>query len=278
MKELSYEKSKKIILDILLEFHRFCHRENLRYSLYAGTLIGALRHQGFIPWDDDIDVLMPREDYERLLHIYHTSSHPEYLILKDSRTTKDYFYPFMKLEDSRTLMIGKGKEKIRMGLHIDIFPLDGMPKSNIVGNAYLYVHRMLRHLTTLASLHLRVKGRSLIKQLFLILFKIITFGTSSASWNKISHWLARRYSWDKSRWAGNVIWGYCTKEKVPAIYYQGNQAISFEGFQFDAIGNADGYLRCVYGDYMTPPPPEKRNPEHLTQGEIYIKDTYSISD
>lgn len=278
MKEISYEKSKKIILDILLEFHRFCRKENLRYSLYAGTLIGALRHQGFIPWDDDIDVLMPREDYERLFCVYPASQHPEYLKLNDSRTTKGYFYPFMKLEDTRTLMIGKGKEKFRMGLHIDIFPLDGMPKSNIMGNAYLYLHRMFRHITTLASLHLRVKDRSLPKQLFLLIFKIITLGTKSSYWNKISHWLARRYPWEKSQWAGNVIWGYCTKEKVPSIYYQGNQSVSFESFQFDAIGNADGYLRCVYGDYMTPPPPEKRIPEHLSQGEVYIKDTYSIPD
>lgn len=153
-----------------------------------------------------------------------------------------------------------------------------MPKSLIAANAYLYLHRLFRHATTLASLHLRVKGRSLPKQLFLFMFKTLTLGATSARWNKISHWIARRYSWEKSRWAGNVIWGYGTKEKVPGAYYQGNQAVPFEGFQFDAMGNADGYLRCVYGNYMTPPPPEKRIPTHITPGEIYIKNLCSVPD
>ena len=278
MKEISVSQAKQILLEILQEFHQFCHRENLRYSLYAGSLIGALRHQGFIPWDDDIDVLMPREDYERLCHLYRTSPHPAYLELNDSRTRPGYFYPFMKLEDTRTIMIGKGKKRVRIGLHIDIFPLDGMPKSLIAANAYLYLHRLFRHAATLASLHLRVKGRSLPKQLFLFMFKTLTLGATSARWNKISHWIARRYSWEKSRWAGNVIWGYGTKEKVPGAYYQGNQAVPFEGFQFDAMGNADGYLRCVYGNYMAPPPPEKRIPGHITPGEIYIKNFCSVPD
>ena len=123
MKEISAPQAKRILVEILQEFHQFCHRENLRYSLYAGSLIGALRHQGFIPWDDDIDVLMPREDYERLFQLYHTSPHPAHLELNDSRTRPDYFYPFMKLEDTRTIMVGKGKERVRIGLHIDIFLL-----------------------------------------------------------------------------------------------------------------------------------------------------------
>ena len=110
------------------------------------------------------------------------------------------------------------------------------------------------------------------------MFKTLTLGAASARWNKISHWIARRYSWEKSRWAGNVIWGYGTKEKVPGAYYQGNQAVPFEGFQFDAMGNADGYLRCVYGNYMAPPPPEKRIPGHITPGEIYIKNFCSVPD
>lgn len=180
MKEISVSQAKQILLEILQEFHQFCHRENLRYSLYAGSLIGALRHQGFIPWDDDIDVLMPREDYERLFHLYRTSPHPAYLELNDSRTRPGYFYPFMKLEDTRTIMIGKGKERVRIGLHIDIFPLDGMPKSLIAANAYLYLHRLFRHAATLASLHLWVKGRSLPKQLFLFMFKTLTLGAASA--------------------------------------------------------------------------------------------------
>lgn len=91
-----------------------------------------------------------------------------------------------------------------------------MPKSLIAANAYLYLHRLFRHATTLASLHLRVKGRSLPKQLFLFMFKTLTLGAASSRWNKISHWIARRYSWEKSRWAGNVIWDMAQKKKFPA--------------------------------------------------------------
>ena len=90
MKELTIEQAKKIQLHVLKCFHELCNRTGLRYSLYAGTLIGALRHRGFIPWDDDVDVAMPREDYEKLLRSFYEIEHPEYLELYDSRTHTGY--------------------------------------------------------------------------------------------------------------------------------------------------------------------------------------------
>ncbi len=273
MKEISIEQTKPLLLNILLDFHRYCEKEGLRCFLHGGTLLGAIRHKGFIPWDDDIDVAMPRADYERLFENFENSGHPEYLRLKDYRTTPGYFYPFMKLEDTRTLMRSPGKEQFEIGLHIDIFPLDGMPKHEWAANVFMRIQRLLRHVTTCASLHLGVKGRSLPKKLFLLFFKTVTLGAPPSFWNKLINRRARRYDWLDSAWTGNVVWVDYADRKARSESFRGASRVMFESHEFHAIGNPDGYLSVMYGDYMTPPPPHKRNSVHLEGARLYVEDT-----
>lgn len=121
MREIGNDDLKSICKDILKKYTEICKEHNLRYSIFYGTLIGAVRHGGFIPWDDDIDVVMPREDYERLVALQYEDEKYE---IKNYRYTDDYFYPFCKMVDKDTEIFEKYRAEKNMGLYIDIFPID----------------------------------------------------------------------------------------------------------------------------------------------------------
>ncbi len=272
MKKLTEVEARQVQLSILKAFHDICKKNGLRYSLYAGTLIGAFRHKGFIPWDDDIDVAMLREDYEKFFALYDTLEHPDYLKLYDSRGVKDFHFPFMKLADTRTIQQAPGKEDklIEIGLHIDIFAIDGLPRSRFAAICHLKLLRFLRHCDELSFLSLGVKKRTVIKRLIVLLFKVFSFGAKPALWHRLHNWLASRYQVAGSRWAGNAVWGYAERELVPVQCYEGEQMVTFENEQFCAFGGADAYLRTVYGDYMVPPSPEMQVGNHVVAS--YIKE------
>ena len=124
MKEISFEESKKLELDILLAVADFCNKNNLTYFLAYGTLIGAIRHKGFIPWDDDIDIQMPREDYNKFIE---TFSHERYKTIAPGTPLSKH--SFVKVIDTETVKIEAHKKykKGFLGVDIDIFPLDGTP-------------------------------------------------------------------------------------------------------------------------------------------------------
>ena len=273
MKKLTEIEAKQVQLSILRAFHDICKKNGLRYSLYAGTLIGALRHKGFIPWDDDIDVAMLREDYEKLFAVYDSIEHPDYLKLYDSRAVKDYHLPFIKLADTRTIQQSPGKEDklIEIGLHIDIFAIDGLPRNKFLALCHLKLLRVLRHCDELSFLSLGVKNRSVIRRLIVLLFKVFSFGAKPSRWHRLHNWLAARYRVDKSRWAGNAVWGYAERELVPVQSYDGEQMVTFENEQFCAFGDADTYLKTVYGDYMVPPPLAKQVGNHVVAS--YMKES-----
>ena len=128
MNYLTLDEVKKIELDILIQFDTFCKNEGLYYTLAGGTLLGAIRHKGFIPWDDDIDVMMPREDYNRMLQIVRdkkNGSKFDFLIPGDP----DYFYPFAKFCDNETVA-EMDDNYSKHGIWIDIFPMDNLPEDN----------------------------------------------------------------------------------------------------------------------------------------------------
>ena len=127
MKKMQLREIKDIELDILIAFNKFCQDNNLKYYLSGGTLLGAIRHKGFIPWDDDIDVCMPRPDYERLMKIFPNIYMNKYKLKTISR--KNFICPFAKIIDINTRVDFKYLNNIDKNLWLDIFPIDGLPKS-----------------------------------------------------------------------------------------------------------------------------------------------------
>lgn len=253
---ITEKEYKKILLGILDEFDRFCQENNLTYFLAYGTLLGAVRHKGFIPWDDDIDVMMPRKDYEIFLQNYKNIG--KYKLVNPSNTP-GYYLTFSKLIDSSTTLTEKLYKAIPIGAYIDIFPLDYIgdtPKS--VNRNYLRSHYYLKALEVYQSqpgtlnnlknnianhvLHIITKRERLIK--------------------KIDN-LAKSYSLHPTKHVGNmVLQAYGKKEILLSDYFSTAIRLDFCGRKYYAPEKYEEILKIYYGNYWELPPLEKRTGRH----------------
>ena len=120
------KEMQHIALDVLIYLDKVCSKYGLKYFIVDGTLLGAVRHKGFIPWDDDIDVWMPRADYDRLADVIRQDGEKKYKFCTP-QNTKKFIYPFGKLIDVRTGLLDDTSAKCEIGVHIDVFPYDGLP-------------------------------------------------------------------------------------------------------------------------------------------------------
>lgn len=242
--------------EVLLEFDRVCRELGLRYYLTAGTLLGAVRHKGFIPWDDDIDVAMPREDYDKLARLAPGAVSPEY-VYQEYRTEPNFPYYFAKLRKRGTRVEEPILRAIEMeqGYYIDIFPLDRCPNGD--GPATLLFKGVeLLDCAVLARVSSEfVCGYQKLYMRFL--------------WNVLRRlpngWLfALREGLRKL--LGGSGQRLCTvgghhgypRETYRAEWFEESVELEFEGHRFPAPAGWDALLKNMYGDYMTPPPPEER--------------------
>ncbi len=254
--ELTGLQSK--ILDILKWFHGFCGEHGLRYYAIGGTLLGAVRHGGFIPWDDDIDVGMPRQDYKKFLalakdngSIYRAES------LEDGN--KDFPYRLCKIYDTTTTVVYNTKHRTKRGVFMDVFPLDGIgeTKEKSIKN---YKHIKRRLFLAAAKAYKLDKGRAFHKNAVIFAFKFIPF-----DWRKSifkTQAICEKRDFDASAYVGNVLGRWHEREIVPREIFGEPRLYDFENTQIYGPQDADGYLTAIYGDYMTPPPEEKRKPGH----------------
>ena len=145
MKEIPTEERKKIMLNILCDFAQFCDEHHLRYFLTGGTLLGCVRHRGFIPWDDDIDVGMPRYDYEKFIEIYNSEKKNPNLFLYCPETVPDMYIPYGKVCDTRTQLKEAIDSPVIIGENIDILPLDNIGDTRDEAEAMMEKDLELRH-------------------------------------------------------------------------------------------------------------------------------------
>ena len=260
MNSLSLKEIQQEELYIMTEFDRVARAHNLKYSLCAGSLIGAVRHQGFIPWDDDIDVTMPRPDYEKLIQLNQSQTlWPSHLQMKcfEDGTLES---PYMKLFDTRTKVVEHNfTQKDVTSLWIDIFPVDGLPNDEkAIKKHYKKANRLVR--MNVASVVRAGYGANwlviLIKDLFLRPIARLQ-GRVKISEKMRQHALI--YPYETSPQCGMVTWPcdgpgqVVTKEE-----YESLVELPFEGHKFYAMSAWDKNLTGIFGDYMTPPPEEER--------------------
>lgn len=263
MQKLTHRETQLAELEILSELDRICKKNNLRYSLAGGTLLGAVRHKGFIPWDDDIDVCMPRPDYEKFKEILSkNSSSDRFYICSDD--DKNAIYPFTKLQDRTIEIVEEGVREVQ-NLWLDIFPIDGLPSDDkklkkIYKKSSLY--RKIISFDKLENLKAyRGKHNKVIA--FFINSFVKLYGCKRALRNSIK--LALKYDYDKSDYVGAITWGcYGIGERMPKCQYEQFSEIEFEGKKFSAMGCRDSYLHGIYGDYMQLPPEDKRATHGIT--------------
>lgn len=250
-KYITLEEIREIQLDILRKVHTFCIKNKLRYSLGGGTLLGAVRHQGYIPWDDDIDIMMPRPDYEKFLLTFNS----ENLNIIDCKRTQTYFKPFAKVFDCRTVL---EEENDINGIYIDIFPIEGLPnpqKWKEYFKNYSALALKLWKLTKYPNFEKRPYGR--IKYL---INKIILPKRETII-EQIDSFLAK-YPYDNALYRGVITGRYAEKEFMDAKAFQDYVLLPFEGENFMAIAGYDAYLTKHYGNYMQLPPKEAQISNH----------------
>lgn len=260
MKKLDKEELRKTQLNILQKVTSFCEMQDISYSLYGGTLLGAVRHKGYIPWDDDIDISMPRPDYERFkkefCHIGESN-----LKIHDVSLNKNYPYPFIKVSDERTLFIENSNINYIIGVNIDIFPIDGLPESEKESNKLMRKSTFYRSLIELKQIRIR-KGRKIYKNIFLYVSRLILFIIPVYYLIGQIIKLTNKNDFRHSSYVGNIVWGYGNKERCLKNIYSDYLLLEFERNKFRAMVGFDGYLTSVFGNYMEIPPKEKQIAHH----------------
>lgn len=262
-KELALFEIREIQMQILDIIDVFCKNNGLRYSLAAGSLLGAVRHHGYIPWDDDIDIMMPRPDYEVFINEF--IGYNSNLVLQDAHTDPFHYLPFAKVYDKRTELIQSNSIG---GVYVDIFPIDGLPDLSNLADYYSRVQALTNQLWySMTPNYQYVKDNRLMLKAK-VFVKHLIYPSRTKVIKKWKH-LYNSYPFDKSNYAGEITSIYGMKEHMPKCIFEKYVVMSFEGRSYKCIQEYDTYLSSLYGDYMTLPPVEERVSHH--QQVVYWK-------
>lgn len=251
MREVSPEECKKLQLNILINVASFCDKNNIKYSLAYGTLIGAIRHKGFIPWDDDIDIIMMRDEYERFV----TNYSDDYFELVEGKNMSNHLH--VRVADPNTKLIFKNSQRsnkfYKSGLWVDVFPIDNIPDDE---NKYLQLKKRIRHLYLLQCVG-EVKGYNMFHHVAHLLLKPFTDVFRRMADKKVISYNNQ----ETNRVAALALW-HNNFPPFPSSYLKEFVSVVFEGNNFKAISRYDEFLRAIYGDYLQLPPEDQRRPKH----------------
>lgn len=259
-RELSSTELRKIQLNVLTAIDEFCRANSIRYSLAYGSLLGAVRHGGYIPWDDDIDIFIQRDEYSKLLELFPDTYKQHFKIASLSRDPL-YLRPYAKAYDDETVLVEHVKDKKCIGVNIDIFPIDNVPNDWKKWKLYDRKRRRINTLFRLRFVKLR-KSRSIWKNLILVLLNIVTFPISLRRWAEYMDKMAQRYRIMNGTYCYDNSNGIYKIKRYEKKWFDNLIDISFEDKRFMAFADYDECLSITYGDYMTPPPVEKRQTRH----------------
>ena len=251
------------LLDSLKWLDDFCAVHQLRYFAVGGTMLGAVRHRGFIPWDDDLDVGMPRPDYEKFCRVSPREGSGNRFVVEtvfDGRP--DYLYPHAKVYDTSTTLIEHKRCEIRRGLFIDVFPIDGVGQTE--DEAWRFFQPIARRLDFLAT---RVcglrKGRSFLKNAAVAAAGLIPSGLYDNTKKMQEIDLdCRKYKYEESRYAANFYGIKRRREIMLRAYFGEPKPYEFEGMTIMGVEKPDEYLTQLFGDWRRLPPKDQQVTHH----------------
>lgn len=256
MEMINIDEIKRIEISILDYVVDICERNNLNYSLAFGTLLGAVRHKGFIPWDDDIDIHMPRPDYDKFIKITTSSSCDSIYKTLSFDTDSSYYYQFAKVVDSRTKVVETDLiPNVNMGVWIDIFPVDSIDRCFNFRRNIITLLDYFRILSVYNNVPAKLHKFGRI--LPFILFRFAKCFKPQL-YISLMNYIATRGAFDQSHFSSVLIGRITSKMKFKSSDFVNCSLITFEGKQYKAPANVDEYLSIMYGDYMQLPPIEDR--------------------
>lgn len=266
MRELTVKETKEIQkceVEILKELDRITRKHNLKYMLVGGTLLGAIRHKGFIPWDDDIDIAMPRKDYEKFKEIVSKETDEKKYYFQDMYNSDKYGMIFGKLKMKNTLLVEgtNNLPKEEQNIWIDIFPYDKTSKNMFIAKVNLirgYIYKIIYYLKC---------GNKLVEHTFIrkvaaFVLKVLSLFYTKKSCKRKIEKLYKKYELKKE--CNYVSYGgtYIFKEITTKEYFDNLIETDFENNSFYIPKEYDEYLTRIYGDYMKLPPKEKQKSHH----------------
>lgn len=277
VKELSkfeLRKMQLLQLDMMVEFDRLCRAENIHYVICCGTLLGAVRHKGYIPWDDDADIAMLREEYEKFKKVAHKLN-SKICFFQDHSTDPEYRWGYGKLRRTGTKYIRLGQEhiKCKTGVYVDIFPLDDIPKTTIGQIANDIECFCWRKVLYSEVGKVSPDSNAIQKKIYSVLSLIPT----DFVFDKMRHITDKSNNRTNCRVRVLLFPSFGklyvknslkTRFGMPKIWFKQISHYEFEGYKLAGIRDYDAFLKYMYDDYMTLPPEEKRT------GKVFVSDYY----
>lgn len=268
IKDFNIKEMQLIQFEMFKEFDRICKKHDIKYFLCGGTLLGAVRHEGFIPWDDDIDVMLLRNDYEKFIDICVKELDDKYF-LQTFETDKKYLNLFAKIRCNNTMFVERAtrKRNIHHGVFIDIFPLDNIPDSKVL----LQIHKIvlivldvfrlaceLEHFRPSPILFRRIVGYTMFPISKLIVHRPFL---------RLIDFIAKIFRNSETKFVSNlygdiITWYNKPRQAQLRAIYEDVEYLKFEDGYFPVPRRWDEYLTAVYGDYMQLPPVEERCSQH----------------
>ncbi len=246
-------KLKTLLLEIVDDFDKVCRMHGLRYFLIGGSMLGAVRHKGIIPWDDDIDIGMPRYYYEKFKAIAQSGLNKKFIFVFNG-IDKEYHYFFGKIYHQETTLVEFEDPFYLAGVFVDIFPLDGMPSSRLIQKIHFSRYRMWNRLSKIAAVsdknrNFGVKSitRRVLRRIFPLSFCL-----------KRCEVVAKGYTFEESQYVANLGGAWGEREVTLKTNFSEGVDMEFEGRLLQIPVGYSNILTEVYGDYMKLPPEEKR--------------------
>lgn len=256
------QELKAVLKEMFAWFHGFCQAHQLRYYMLGGTMLGAVRHGGFIPWDDDVDVGMPREDLRRLRQLMREESQTRYVLETPDDANADFFYPYGKLYDTRTTLTENTRVPVKRGVYLDIFPLDGAGDTK--EEAIAFFRPIKRRLALLLTVTTGIRaGRKFYKNAAVVLLRAVPRWIIDP--RKLLLDIQRRCGekpFSRCDWIANFCGAYWEREIMPRAVFGEPKEYAFEDMTAYGVSDPETYLTLLYGDWRALPPEDKRKSHH----------------
>ena len=273
--DLNMTELQNRLLDMLKWFDKYCRDHQLRYYAVGGTLLVAVRHHGFIPWDDDIDLALPRDDYNQLNELLGNKMEGKYFLETVDSEDKNYCYPYSKLYDTQSTLIENNRNQLKRGIFLDIFPFDGI--GDDLSEGMRLFSKIQNHynfyLTRIGGYR---KGRSFYKNAAVFFSRCIPSLLVDDKQLRITlDKLCQTYRFESSDYVGNLLGNWRKREIFCRSVIGEPKEYQFEDMVLLGIERYDEYLSQIYGNWRQLPPKEKQVSQHdfilLNLKDSYLK-------